>query len=169
MGKWSTPRRKLFACLYSYSIMFMEIMINDALQEYETDTYDMIRTSYANLMKEINDALDNVLTVTSMDLERCVKQSLIKLKKTLAPEPEPIRQDYKVSNRASRKRDEPEYHTRATREREVTDWYEEILYDDDQILQSEQLVLQSQPIHQIDITEPNNSVKHKTENRSQDV
>merc|ERR1712203_466759 len=61
----------------------METRIRDVLDDYERNTYLTIRSSYDNMVKEISDAVNNVLTMTSFDFENSIKQGLIKVRNEL--------------------------------------------------------------------------------------
>merc|ERR1712156_977 len=92
--------------------------LNNVLEEYERDTYDIIRNSYTNMMREINDALNNVLTMTSFDLENSIKQRMLKLKNSLLQ-----KTDKEVSEEQKPNRPKPK--------KEAFESYEEILNDED--------------------------------------
>merc|ERR1712156_448041 len=92
--------------------------LNNVLEEYERDTYDIIRNSYTNMMREINDALNNVLTMTSFDLENSIKQRMTKLKNSLLQNNENEISEQQKSNRAKPKK-------------EAFERYEEILNEED--------------------------------------
>ena len=66
----------------------MDTLISNALEIHDKETNDIIRASYQNMMKEINDALNNILTMTSLDLERSLREGLSKLKSSLLPKTE---------------------------------------------------------------------------------
>merc|ERR1712156_683762 len=92
--------------------------LNNVLEEYERDTYDIIRNSYTNMMREINDALNNVLTMTSFDLENSIKQRMMKLKNSLLQNSDNEVSELQKANRAKPKK-------------EAFERYEEILNEED--------------------------------------
>merc|ERR1712150_129451 len=59
--------------------------INDALDDYEREIYEVIHLSYSNLIREINNALNKILTTTLLaaeNLEQCVAKGLFKFKQS---------------------------------------------------------------------------------------
>jgi len=114
----------------------MEMKTSDVLDDYERETFDIIRSSYANLNKEINDALnnvlaklmkeingalDNVLTMTSFELEDSLKQSLNNIRKSLIPKSDISKKERHKTSSVTSKKVELES-------------YEEILDEEDTIL-----------------------------------
>merc|ERR1719150_3690485 len=69
-------------------------------------------------MREINDSLNNVLTMTSFDLENSIKQRMLKLKNSLLQ-----KSDYEINEQQKPNRAKPK--------KEAFERYEEILNEED--------------------------------------
>merc|ERR1712223_528868 len=107
----------------------METRIRDVLDDYERNTYLTIRSSYDNMVKEISDAVNNVLTMTSFDFENSIKQGLIKVRnelrkaELLPKDAELAKIDNKISDQSKNNRNKPKKEARET--------YEKIFIEED--------------------------------------
>merc|ERR1719322_2284478 len=78
----------------------MDASTSIAMELYERETYEVIRASYQKMISEISDAVTNVLTMTSFDLENSMKNGLVKLRNSFVIR-EDVREE-KVANKVNR-------------------------------------------------------------------
>merc|ERR1711942_278897 len=104
----------------------MEEKISSALDEYERDTYEAIRVSYEKMMKELNDAVNNVLTMTSFDFENSMKNSVLKVRNLLTPT---VLERQRIVEKKIKEEEALKKDKRTRRQEQEQAWYEEILQD----------------------------------------
>jgi len=107
----------------------METRISNVLDDYEKETYLIIRSSYDNMVKEISDAVNNVLTMTSFDFENSIKQGLIKVRAELK-NAELLPKDAEVA-KMDDIIEEQRKTNRSRTKKEVVECYEEIIAEED--------------------------------------
>merc|ERR1712156_1072502 len=89
-------------------------------EDYERETYENVRISYEKMMKELNDSVNNVLTMTSFDLENSMKSSFQRLRDSVIAFANVVTQEQPVLSKPNR----------SSSKNEVSEIYKEIFNDD---------------------------------------